>query len=314
MSLYEHIKGAALFAMTLFGSFGNIATILSFIQIAYQERKLLPVEIILSCLSGVNLLILLSRGIPYPLFIFGVIVSFNDPACKAVSYIHIWFRSLGVNLTCLLSCFQCITISSGSEKWVKLKGTVQNHLLSLISFLCLVSMASSVDIILFGSSGTNVTGLQNTIFNGYCLNTLPSKIVFDTINYVIFARDVAFLLLMTLSSCVILIILYKHQKRVIGIRSSEKSTKTTAEGQASKTVAIIVVMYVLFFGMGTTIWFYEAVADTKVNFLAVIPDFLSVCYSSFFPVVIIVFNKRIQNVLKDYFGKHGTKHFGDLGD
>uniref|UniRef100_H2ZUA2 Vomeronasal type-1 receptor n=1 Tax=Latimeria chalumnae TaxID=7897 RepID=H2ZUA2_LATCH len=298
MDLYEILRRVIFILITLIGTAGNLVILVSLTHIAYQEHKLLAIEKIVFNLSGANLVISLVRGIPHNLFLFGFRNLYSDVGCKITGYVHITFRAVAIVLTCLLSCLQCATIARGGPQWTFIKLSLQKHLEWIIFGLYLFCMITTIDVIPLSISGQNVTNFKFAVSLGYCFVVFPDNIMFQLVGYVIFTRDFLFMILMTLASSYILLVLYRHGKQVQGIRSTERNHEPTAEGQAAKTVVTLVSFYVSVFGLDTTIWFYEIVSKRMFPVAFDIRNLFSMCYASFFPIVIITFNKKIRHQLK----------------
>ncbi|KAM5236262.1 olfactory receptor class A-like protein 1 [Ctenodactylus gundi] len=58
-----------------------------------------------------NFLVLLFKGIPQMIFIWGIANILGNTGCKLVYYVHRVARGLSLCTTCLLSNFQALTIS-----------------------------------------------------------------------------------------------------------------------------------------------------------------------------------------------------------
>ncbi|XP_043927351.1 olfactory receptor class A-like protein 1 [Protopterus annectens] len=303
MVSYEFIEGILFFFMTLIGICGNLIITICFSQIAYQDHKITTVEIILLNLAWANLIALLARSIPETLYVFGVRKIFDDIVCKIIPFLHISFRGHALCLTCFLSYFQCLSIGSTNIKWLQLKAKMQKYIAIIIIFFCFTSMVFSTDLILYSSANKNISNTENTIALGYCINFLPNKLIIDIIGYLVFSRDLLCVLVMSFFSVHILFVLYTHRQKVKGIRSSDRSLESTAEGQAAKIVILLVIMYALFFGIGTIVWFYQIMSNTSSNVAFIIRNFFSMCYSTFFPVVIFAFNRKIRYKLQQCLGR-----------
>ncbi|XP_043937555.1 olfactory receptor class A-like protein 1 [Protopterus annectens] len=239
---------------------------------------------------------LLTLGLPHALYPFGEIYFYTDLDCKFDLYLMRVSRVMIIGLTCLLSCFQCVTLASSNPQWAALKLKMQKYLMFLIFIVCIISMSSSIGSALFPITGRNATGLKYTFNLGYCLSVYPSRFVFELIGFISFARDVGFVILMALASTHILLILHRHGKQMKGKRSSDRSQEAGAEQQASKMVVAFVVTYVSLFGIENTIWFYQISVskqgDPTLNDSRL---FLSFCFSSLFPVILTTFNQKLRH-------------------
>uniref|UniRef100_H3A458 Vomeronasal type-1 receptor n=1 Tax=Latimeria chalumnae TaxID=7897 RepID=H3A458_LATCH len=281
-------RGAVYFVITIIGIIGNVVTLTSFSHIAYQERKIMAVEKILVNLSGANLILLMTEGLPMSMYSFGLRHCFNDACHEFIYYVKMTFRGLSVVLTCLLSCFQSIMLAPNGPKTAKLKMKLQVHIVPILSLLFIFCILFNVDMSVFCISSYNITVLEYTDTTEYCF-----AVMFDLMGYGVFARDSLFVFLMALASFYILLVLYRHGKQVQGIRSAEQNRKSTAEGQAAKMVVTLVSFYVTLFGIDNIVWFYKTFAYQLISQEFDIRMLTSLLYVTLFPFVIVVFNKKI---------------------
>ncbi|XP_043937553.1 olfactory receptor class A-like protein 1 [Protopterus annectens] len=292
----QEIKGVIFFLTTVIGIFGNAIILVFMIYIALQEKKMMHSEVILSSLACSNLIHLLTVGLPHSLYPFGIIYFYTDLDCKSDVYLMRVSRVMIIGLTCLLSCFQCVTLASLNPQWATLKLKMQKYLILLILIVCLISLASSINSALYPVTGRNATNLKYTFNLGYCLSIYPDKLVFELTGFISFARDVAFVVLMALASAHILLILHRHGKQMKGKRSSDRSQEAGVEQQASKMVVAFVVTYVSLFGIENTIWFYQISVSKQGD-----PSyndsryFLSFCFSSLFPIILAAYNQKLRH-------------------
>ncbi|XP_043931988.1 olfactory receptor class A-like protein 1 [Protopterus annectens] len=225
---------------------------------------------------------------------------FSDAACKVIVFTFRASRCLSIVLTCLLSCFQCVTIFT-SVNWVRIKLKMQNYLKVIIALLYIFSALFSVNLPFSTISSFNITATDYATNLGYCIVIDPSTLLFEAIGYSVLTRDTIFVALMAVASSNILLILYRHGKKVKGIRSSDHSKESSVESKAAKTVVTLVVLYVSIFGIDSTIWLYQIATSSKIlDAVSDIRHLLSVCYASAFPIVSLIFNPRIRNVFNCY--------------
>ncbi|XP_043937554.1 olfactory receptor class A-like protein 1 [Protopterus annectens] len=264
-------------------------------RMTIQEKKMMPSEVILVSLACSNLMHVLSVGLPHSLHHFGEIYFYKDFDCKIDVYLMRVSRVMIIGLTCLLSCFQCVTLASLNPQWATLKHKMQKYLILLIIIICVISVISSINTALYAVTERNATDLKYTFNLGYCLVVYPDRLVLELTGFISFARDVAFVVLMALASAHILLILHRHGKQMKGKRSSDRSQEAGVEQQASKMVVAFVVTYVSLFGIETTIWFYQ-ISVSKQGDLSLNDSryFLSFCFSSLFPMILIAYNQKLR--------------------
>nr|XP_061786500.1 olfactory receptor class A-like protein 1 [Nerophis lumbriciformis] len=84
MDLCVTIKGVSFLLQTGMGILGNTVVLLAYAHIIFTKSKLLPVDMILCHLAFANLVLLLTRGVPQTMTVFGRTNLLNDPGCKCV--------------------------------------------------------------------------------------------------------------------------------------------------------------------------------------------------------------------------------------
>ncbi|XP_043937540.1 olfactory receptor class A-like protein 1 [Protopterus annectens] len=245
-------------------------------------------------LAASNFIFLMTLGLPHAIFIFYWKFTYTDSDCRADLFLARSSRGLAICLTCLLSCFQCVTLASSSVRWLYFKIRLQKYLTPVIVFLSLLSLTSSLNAALYPVAYYNAT--DNHSFSlGYCFVLYPTRFLFQAIGFITFSRDLVFVILMALASTYILLILHRHRKQMKGKRSSERKQEATAEQQASKTIVTLVVLYVFFFGLDNSIWFYQIAVGEAFKEITDIRHYLSFCFPTIFPVIILLFNQKLQN-------------------
>ncbi|XP_069488799.1 olfactory receptor class A-like protein 1 [Ambystoma mexicanum] len=271
---------------------------------AYQERGLITSEVILLNLAVANFVMALTRGLPNSLYIFGLPNVFSDVHCGLLVYVSRVSRAMSICLTCFLSCFQCVTLLSSTATCMHVKVRLQVYAGPLIVLLLMVNATMCITPLLFAVSDTNVTNLEYAYRVSYCIVILQSYSSSLSQTLTLFARDLVFVVGMSIASCAILYTLYKHGKQVKGIRSSERSRPLSAEARASKTVSTLVSLYVFFFGIDAFIFCYQSTSTKNiVTFTSDVRFFLSVCYASVFPLVIVFFNQKVLRAIQHFSRK-----------
>ncbi|XP_043928690.1 olfactory receptor class A-like protein 1 [Protopterus annectens] len=289
MDIYDILKALIFLTLAITGITGNGFIILSFCETVCQKqhKKLKTTDIIIVQLATSNFIMVLSRGVPDCLFAFGIKNLFNDTGCKFIAFISRVARSMSMCLTSLLSCFQFVTLASSNAKWAYIKNKIQTFLLTIVISLLFANTLAYVTGTIFSVSGSNSTDLRYSYNFGYCLVTFPSKESFQAKGFLTFAQDCFVVVLMAMTSGSMLFILYWHGKQVKGIRTSDQSQEVTAENRAAKAVAILVSLYIFFFGVDSTIMLYQVTFFRIHIIVSDIRTFFSVCYTSVFPFLII---------------------------
>ncbi|XP_051780791.1 olfactory receptor class A-like protein 1 [Erpetoichthys calabaricus] len=295
------VKATGFLVLTVISIPSNLLIFFTFLHIRLTEGKLMPADIILCQLSLANLMLAFSRSFPQMLTAFGCKNLFDDIGCKLVIFFFRVSRSLSINLTCLLSTYQAVLLSPATSRLDSLKMRIPKYLQLIFVCLCVFSMLTSVHPIIFCSSRLINNTVPPYTFNyEYCFVTYPDSMTFISIGLSLFFKDFAFIVMMVIMSCYILLLLYQHSKKVKILRcSDQRHSGNRAETKASRAVVTLVILYFLIFGVDNAIWLYSL---STVRVLPIISDirvFFSVLYTSVCPVVVIITNPRVKVKLKE---------------
>ncbi|XP_075053909.1 olfactory receptor class A-like protein 1 [Mixophyes fleayi] len=296
MDLCIIIKGFSFFVQTSVGIISNCVVLASYANILYCGCKLMPVDIVLSHLALVNMMVLLTRGVPQTMTIFGLQHVLSDIGCKVVVYIYRIVRALSVSLTCLLSVLQAVTISP--TLWWPIVNLKDVKYLSW-SFIALwvINMAVCIAAPLFSALPRNFSIPKFTLNLGFCHVYFPDQMSYIINGFAESARDFAFVGIMVFTSCFIIQILYRHRKQVQHIRGQNNDRTRAAELKAAKDVLRLVLLYVIFFGIDNIIWIYMLTVAQVPSTITDMRVFFSSCYVTLSPILIIISNRKIQNAV-----------------
>ncbi|XP_077460257.1 uncharacterized protein LOC144076352 isoform X2 [Stigmatopora argus] len=276
--------------VTGIGILGNTVVLLAYANILYTDQKLLPVDMILCHLAFSNLMILLIRGVPQTMTVFGFTELLNDSSCKLVIYGYRVGRALSICLTCTLSVFQALTIAPSTSRFSWMKSHLPSLVLPTFAGLWFLNMVIYISALLFSTAPhINSTVPAFTLNLGFCLMDFRDSMLYIVQGVIVSGRDFSVVALMLVSSGYILHVLHRHSHQVRGVRRTR-----SAEIRAAKTVVTLVVLYVFFFGVDNVIWIYML---TEANVSPVVADirvFCSSCYAFLSPYFIISSNKRVK--------------------
>ncbi|XP_006628462.2 olfactory receptor class A-like protein 1 [Lepisosteus oculatus] len=297
MDLRNLAKAVATLLQNMVGIPANLTVLGVFVHVARTERRLLPTDAIVSHLVSVNLLLILTRGIPQSLSALDYRGFYDSATCKFLIFTYRTTRAMSISLTFVLSAYQCITIAPASSRLSRLKPWLYRCLLPLNLFFWLLNGGTTYTSILYTSQVRNTTLSTNTLNLGYCLVVFPSEESYFANGVMYLTRDLFFVILMVLASFYILLLLYRHQRRVKGLQSSNMSQGSRAETRAAKTVVTLVTLYVLFFGIDNLIWAYTLTTEKVPLLMNDVRVFFSSLYASVCPVVVIVSNRKVNRRL-----------------
>ncbi|XP_054640394.1 olfactory receptor class A-like protein 1 [Dunckerocampus dactyliophorus] len=291
MDLCVTIKGVSFLLQTGMGILGNIVVLLAYGHIIFTEPKLLPVDMILCHLALANLMLMLTRGVPQTITVFGHTNLFNDPGCKVIIFSYRISRALSVCITCMLSVFQAVTVAPAGSHLSRLKLSLHSLVLPTFAGLWLLNSAIYFQTFFHAKAPRNGTIPAFTINVGFCHVDFRNSLTYIIKGVLASGRDFSFVALMVASSVYMLLLLHRHSRQMKAIRRSQGSGAKT---RAAKTVVTLVVLYVFFFGIDNVIWIYM-LTETKVP--PVVADmrvFFSSCYASLSPYFIISSNKKVK--------------------
>ncbi|XP_063808392.1 olfactory receptor class A-like protein 1 [Pseudophryne corroboree] len=300
------LKAIGFILLVIIGIPGNIFLLLQFAYIKIYEKKLLPTYIILTVLAMANFLIILSRIIPQSLNAIGVEDLLNDTECKFAIYTYRVSRAMSICVTSLLSCHQCILISPTSRGWTYLKQNVTQYLWVIILFFCIMNFSMYPYSFMSTFARRNITTSPYALHLVYCDTDFLTYTAYIVNGTVYFIRDFIFVGLMLLASSYMVYILLRHERNMKGIRNSDRGQKRSAEYKASRAVILLVVVYVVLFGLDNSMWIYTLTMSNLSPNMNDIRIFLASSYATLSPIVIIITNPKLQHCWK-YF--HRKKPF-----
>ncbi|KAE8622768.1 hypothetical protein XENTR_v10005367, partial [Xenopus tropicalis] len=270
-----------------FGVIGNAVILAAYLGALFSGIK--KIDFIVCHLSLVNLVSLLSRGIPYSMMLLGVPDVLTDVGCKAVIYTYRVTRALSITSTCNLSVFQLATIAPTVSPWGKCKNLVTKYILYSFVGFWIFHMCAYVFIPLTFGAPVNNTIPQKAINLGFCyakfLDYIPETIstIFTT------GIDYLHVAIMTLCSVTMLVILKRHRQQVRYLQS----TTQKVELKASKIIISLVSLYVFLYGIDSFLSLYFISRKDVSLIVTDMRVFLSSSYAAISPFILIHFCKKV---------------------
>lgn len=292
MDLCVTIKGVSFLLQAGLGILANALVLLAYAHILLTEAQLQPVDAILCHLAFADLLLLLTRGVPQTMTVFGMKNLLDDAGCKVVIYTYRIARALSVCITCMLSVFQAVTVAPAAGPLLsRLKARLPRLLVPTFAVLWFINMAVCIAAPFFSVAPRNGTVPPFTLNLGFCHVDFRDNLSYVINGVAVSVRDFAFVGVMLGSSGYILVLLHRHSRKVRGIRRSQGASMET---RAAKTVVMLVVLYTVFFGIDNVIWIYMLTVAQVPPVVADMRVFFSSCYASLSPFLIISSNKKVK--------------------
>lgn len=297
-------RGLLYLSLAVAGIPGNIAVIFAFLRALHQERRLLTADTIVLHLALANLLVVAVRCVLEVFATFQIVNVFDDNGCKGVIFVYRTARSLSIWLTFVLSTYQSLSIAPPGSWWATARKLFSQFLWLIFLFVWIINISiSSPSIIFAGGAKNNSKLLQNSINVQFCFVNFHSLSVKEANGVVQTVRDVVPMMLMTTTSLIILVFLYKHSRQVRTIRGrggGGEGGGGSAERRAAITVVALVTLYIVLYGVDNGLWVYTIMVKQTLS-SALISDlriFFSSLYAALSPVVIIVSNKKVNKHLR----------------
>ncbi|KAM7340318.1 hypothetical protein ACRRTK_000933 [Alexandromys fortis] len=247
--------GILFFSQTAVGILGNWSILLPYAVSEFTGKSLMPKDQILRHLTLANSLVIISRVIPHIMVQLGLQFLLDDLLCKLTLYSNRVSRGISLHCTCLLSCFQAITISPSNSRWMKLKHSVSKYMVQSCSLSWLVHLLlnskTAVDVI---GSGTN-KNFTKKIKLGYCSAFVSGNTVSVLEAVILSVSDIMCLVLMAWASGSMVLVLHKHKHRVQHIHSYSLSQRPSHEDRATRTILILVTMFLSFYSLASILSF-----------------------------------------------------------
>ncbi|XP_008591948.1 PREDICTED: vomeronasal type-1 receptor 3-like [Galeopterus variegatus] len=278
-------------------SIGFMGNSLFFISCTYtfliHPHKKKPVDVIRAHLTLANAVTLVLRGFPNIMLSFGIKHGIDDIGCKAVLYIQRVTRSISVNATSLQSMFQAVTISPSNYKRAWLKNKVSVYILPSLLFFWIINMIIYVEVILTVVANINSSDVRHGYYSPYCKSIASENYRAAPFLSAVLIQDLLFLSLMTFSSVFMVNILYRHHKTVQHVHTKSQSSRYFPEDRATHTILILVGCFVFFYLINTFLTPYLSFASEKNWDLDKFGDFISSCYPTICPFLLI----RNENII-----------------
>nr|AWV50035.1 vomeronasal type 1 receptor 16 [Nannospalax galili]AWV50036.1 vomeronasal type 1 receptor 16 [Nannospalax galili]AWV50038.1 vomeronasal type 1 receptor 16 [Nannospalax galili]AWV50044.1 vomeronasal type 1 receptor 16 [Nannospalax galili]AWV50047.1 vomeronasal type 1 receptor 16 [Nannospalax galili] len=288
--------GIVFFSQTLVGILGNCSLLLHYFMSVFTEKSLMPKDQILKHVTFANFLSVISRGIPQTMAEFGLKYFLDDFVCKLIIYSNRVSRGISLYTMCVLSCFQAITISSSSPKWMKLKHRMTKYINPSCSVSWLVHLFLNSKVTMRVTSLGNNRNFTKKFNFGHCSGFGLDNIAGKFYLFLICFTDFLYLSLMAWASISMLSILYRHKKQMQYIHSAQHCPRVSPEARATQAVLILLCIFVFFNSMSFLQLLYITLCDNPKLWLISILSFLDTCFPTSCPFLFISSNGYISRI------------------
>ena len=294
------IIGMIILTQTVVGILGNFSLLCSYIVLHVTGYRLRSTDLILKHLIVANSLVLLCKGVPQTMAVFGWKHILSDCGCKLLFFLHRVGRGVSIGSICLLSVFQVITISPWNSRWAVLKVTAPKYTVPSI-FLCwILQMLVNVifPIYITGKwSHNNITEERDFGCCSTILTDQKNKKTKDALYAALLSfPDVLCLGLTLWAGSSMVLILYRHKQQVQRIRRTNASSRSSPESRATKTILLLGSTFVYFYILSSICQVLLALFDQPSRFLVDITIIIAACFPTVSPFLLMSQNSSVQRL------------------
>ncbi|XP_075808590.1 vomeronasal type-1 receptor 4-like [Microtus pennsylvanicus] len=273
-------------SQTSLGFLGNLALLCCIIVSSFNGIRRRPTDLIVKHLTCANILVLLCKGIPQSMAVFGQTYPLGNISCKLVFYLYRVARGISLGSTSLLSVFQAMTISPSNSKWAQLKVRAPRIIgpsLGLCWALCLFANSLIIVRLTDMKEKGNRTELRQFL---HCLIVKVNKQTSTLYAILLAFNDVMSLGLMMWASGSMVLILFKHKQRVQHIHRS-LSNKSLHETKATQRILILLSSFVVFYVASVILMMYFSVQDGGDTWVTHVNVAINACFPALCPFLLI---------------------------
>ncbi|XP_028630570.1 vomeronasal type-1 receptor 90-like [Grammomys surdaster] len=254
---------------------------------------------LISCqLTLVHIMMILTGGDIWLADILESLNIKNEIKCKATFYTNRVMRGQSICITCLLSVFQAITISPSTSLLAKFKQKLKKYMINALFYIWFFNLSVSSNMLFYVGGFANVSETKQVKVTKSC-SLFPMNYIVRGLSIVLStSRDMFLVAVMLTTSAYMVYILQRHQRQYKYLHSISHLI-ASPEKKATQTILLMVVFFVVMYWVDFIIsltslllWIYDPVVLTAQKFVMY-------AYPTITPLVQIISDKRIINVLKN---------------
>ncbi|KAM9755494.1 vomeronasal type-1 receptor 4-like [Dama dama] len=288
--------GMIILTQTVIGILGNFSLLCSYIVLHFKGYRIRSTDLILKHLIVANSLVLLSKGVPQTMAVFGWKHIRSDVGCKLLFFLHRVGRGVSISSICLLSVFQVITISPWNSRWAALKVTAPKYVVLSI-FLCRILQMLVNVIFPFHMTGKwsdkNITEERDF---GYCSSIVTDKTEDALYAALLLFPDVLCLGLTLWAGGSMVLILCRHKQQVRHIHRTDASSRSSPESRTTKSILLLGSTFVYFNILSSIFQVLLALFDQPRQFFVDITIIIAACFPIVSPFLLISHNSSVHRL------------------
>ncbi|NP_001240522.2 vomeronasal 1 receptor ornAnaV1R3201 [Ornithorhynchus anatinus] len=298
MDITELSFGIAIVMQFSIGVSVNVFVFLFYAQIISTSYKASFSDLILAHLAFANTTVLLTRGIPDILSVWGLRNFLDAAGCKVVFYVFRVARGLSICTTCLLSVFQAVTISPGTSWWAGIKTKLPKYIMPSLVIFWILNMLTDLNMLILVTGPQNSGNAHTHQDMKFCSMVNSSAQTSLIFSIVLSLRDLFFVGLMSVASSYMVFVLHRHHRRVRHLHGPGRSPRVMPEVQAAKRVIALVALYIILYGRQTVMLNIILNRKEKSPLLVDSHRVLSFTFSAISPFLMIYNDRRMRTFWK----------------
>ncbi|XP_051059225.1 LOW QUALITY PROTEIN: vomeronasal type-1 receptor 90-like [Phodopus roborovskii] len=266
----------------------------TFIILVHKSK---PMDLISYQLTLIHIVLVLTGGDIGLMDVFESLSIENNLKCKTTFYINRVMRGLSICITCLLSVYQAVTISSSSSVLAKFKPNLKKYTIHAFFYIWSFNLSFNSHQIFYVGAFTNASDTNQMKVTKSC-SVFPMNIIIRAlILTVTTSRDVFLVGVMLTTSAYMVIILFRHQRQCKYLHS-RSHLSASPEKRATQTILLLVVVFVVMY------WVDFIISCTAVLLWMLDPAIIALqmfvmnVYPTITALVQISSDNRIINILK----------------
>ncbi|KAH0501228.1 Vomeronasal type-1 receptor 1 [Microtus ochrogaster] len=273
----------------------------------FTAQVVRPMNLILNQLVISNTLVLFSKGIPQTVTTCGLTSFLGEAECKLLLFLYRVARGVSLSTTSLLSGFQAIKLHPNTSPWlsIRIKSTM---CIGTCCFLCwTLQLLLNVHVTKMAGGPKNNRNLSAKGLHRYCSSTMPERLTFLLRGVILSLSDIMCLILMAWASGSMVLALRKHKHQVQHIHSHSLSQRTSHEDRATRTILILVTMFLSFYSLASILSFCITQTVNPSPWLLNTSVLLSMSFPTLSPLVFNFSNICVPHFCSVFWTKKANK-------
>ncbi|XP_051024442.1 vomeronasal type-1 receptor 4-like [Acomys russatus] len=282
----KFIKKIIFLLMVMLGILGNMSVSVNYMFSWWGGPEKKPIHLILIHLAFTNIMIILAKGLPKTIEVFGLRNFLDDIGCKILIYQERVARGLSICTSSLLTVIQAIIISPRASGWRRLRPNSAWHILPFFLVFWILNSLIGLNLI-HSTTRTKMNVSQLMGDDKYCYFMLPTQNIKWIVLPLMVLRDAVFQGAMGGASGYMVFLLHKHHQHVLYLQNSKLLYRTPPELRAAQSVLLLMLCFVFFYWSDCAFSLFLSLSSRDNTLMVNTLDFLSLGYATFSPLVLI---------------------------